>query len=453
MQLSDQLVLAGVLQAILYLFFVRAIDLYEREPLPYVVAVFLWGFAVATTIAVFFNTLAKTTFASLVSEQEANALTAIFVAPVVEESAKGLALLIVFVFAYLAALRRRGLVEFAGVMDGIVYGSAVSFGFALFEDIGYGMHYGAEAFIMRRILGGFGHAAFTSSTGIGFGLIPFANRSRTKIISPLLGLLVAIFMHSTFNFLATTMGPVAYLYMFIVVLVYLVLIIDWLNFERRSIRGELREEVEMGIISPEEYGHPADCLPQERLLPPARPEGISARVVGRPQGTLDGRGPRFRQEPRAPQDDAYARRAGAGPAAEGTGPEGPGEHHDPRAESCGVISAREESRKMGRDKLLVDVGGVSLHCRVQDRSRQKENCRPTAMGRKRSRHASQSHPAGRDGHHRKRLGGEDVLQERRMPGLRFLVDFDQHVALVAQDKSSLWCHSRGVRPSGRKGPS
>ena len=134
MQLSDQLILAGILQAILYLFFVRVIDLYEREPLPYVVAVFLWGFAVATTIAVFFNTLAKTTFASLVSQREANAITAIFVAPVVEESAKGLALLIIFVTAYLAALRRRGLVEFAGVMDGIVYGSAV--GFSLFEDIG-----------------------------------------------------------------------------------------------------------------------------------------------------------------------------------------------------------------------------------------------------------------------------------------------------------------------------
>lgn len=31
------------------------------------------------------------------------------------------------------------------------------------------------------------------------------------------------------------------------------LIIVWLNFERRSIRDELREEVEMGVISPEEY--------------------------------------------------------------------------------------------------------------------------------------------------------------------------------------------------------
>jgi RsiW-degrading membrane proteinase PrsW (M82 family) len=250
--LSDQLILAGVLQTLLYLLFVRAIDLYEREPLPYVVAVFLWGFAVATTMAVFFNTLAEITFESLVSKREANALTSIFVAPVVEESAKGFALLIIFVVAYLAS-RRRGLIEFAGVMDGIVYGSAVGFGFALFEDIGYGMHYGAEVFIMRRILGGFGHAAFTSLTGIGFGLIPFANSTRTKIVSPLLGLLVAIFLHSTFNFLATTLGPVAYLFMFIVVLLYLVLIIVWLTLERRSIRSELREEVEMGIISPEEY--------------------------------------------------------------------------------------------------------------------------------------------------------------------------------------------------------
>src|SRR5215208_6086579 len=79
------------------------------------------------------------------------------------------------------------------------------------------------------------------------------NSTRTKIISPLLGLLVAIFVHSTFNFLATTMGPVTYLFMFIVVLVCLVLIIVWLNFERRSIRDELREDVQMGVISPEEY--------------------------------------------------------------------------------------------------------------------------------------------------------------------------------------------------------
>jgi protease PrsW len=251
-ELSASLVWFGVLQTLIYLLFIRTIDAYEREPLRYVLPVFIWGFAVATTISLVFNTLALISFEALVSRQEANFLTAVFVAPVVEESTKGLALLIIFVIAYLASRRRR-LIEFAGVMDGIVYGAAVGFGFALAEDILYGIEYGAETFLMRRILGGFGHAAFTSLTGIGFGMIPFVNNRALRVLPPLLGLLGAILLHATFNFLATTMGLVAYLFMFIVVLLYLVLIIVWLTIERRWIRDELREEVEKGIISPEEY--------------------------------------------------------------------------------------------------------------------------------------------------------------------------------------------------------
>jgi protease PrsW len=138
-------------------------------------------------------------------------------------------------------------------MDGIVYGSAVGFGFALAEDILYGVQYGAETFLVRRILGGFAHAAFTSLTGIGIGLIPFIHNRAARVFPPLLGLLGAIILHATFNFLATTLGPVAYVFMFFVVLAYLVIIIVWLAFERRTIRGELRDEVERGLVSPEEY--------------------------------------------------------------------------------------------------------------------------------------------------------------------------------------------------------
>jgi hypothetical protein len=179
-------------------------------------------------------------------------LTAVFVAPVVEESTKGLALFIIFVVAYLASRRRR-LIEFAGVMDGIVYGSAVGFGFALAEDILYGVQFGAETFLVRRILGGFAHAAFTSLTGIGIGLIPFIHNRALRIIPLLLGLLGAILLHATFNFLATTLGLAAYLFMIVVVLVYLVVIVVWLAFERRTIRAELRDEVDRGLVSAGEY--------------------------------------------------------------------------------------------------------------------------------------------------------------------------------------------------------
>jgi protease PrsW len=250
--ISGALLGFGILQTVIYLLFIRAIDLYEREPLRYVVPVFVWGFAVATTVSLVFNTLFQLTLSSVTSVKAASFFTAVAVAPVVEESSKGLALILIFFVAYLVR-RRSGLIEFAGVMDGIVYGSAVGFGFAIAEDILYGLEYGPETFIVRRIFGGFAHAAFTSLTGIGIGLVPWVNNRMLKVVLPLLGLLGAILLHATFNFTATLFGPVGYLVLFFVILTYIVIIMVWLAIERRIIREELREEVEAGTITLQEY--------------------------------------------------------------------------------------------------------------------------------------------------------------------------------------------------------
>ena len=242
----------GLLQAVIYLLFIRAIDLYEREPLRYVLPVFVWGFAVATTVSLVFNTLFQLTLSSATSVKTATFFTAVVSAPIVEESSKGLALLIIFFIAYLMR-RRTGVIEFAGVMDGIVYGAAVGFGFAIAEDLLYGLQYGLETFVVRRIFGGFAHASFTSLTGIGIGLIPWVQNRALKVILPLLGLLGAILLHATFNLTATLLGPFAYLFVFLVVLTYIVVIIVWLYIERRTIRDELQEEVQAGAITPQEY--------------------------------------------------------------------------------------------------------------------------------------------------------------------------------------------------------
>jgi RsiW-degrading membrane proteinase PrsW (M82 family) len=249
---SPSLIGVGILQAVLYLLFIRAADLYEREPLRYVVAIFVWGFTVAVVIALVFNTLASITLSAMVGSQAANVATSVVVAPVVEESAKGLALAIIFAIAYIVG-RRGGEVEFSGVMDGIVYGSAVGFGFAIAEDILYYAQFGAETFIVRRTFGGFGHAAFTSLTGIGIGLTTWVRYRALKVILPILGLLAAMMLHSIFNLTATLFGPVAYAVMFLVLLVYFALIIFWLSVERRTIRSELRDEVGVGVITPDEY--------------------------------------------------------------------------------------------------------------------------------------------------------------------------------------------------------
>ncbi|MBA2534606.1 MAG: PrsW family intramembrane metalloprotease [Rubrobacter sp.] len=246
------LFLFGILQAVIYLLFIRAIDLYEREPLRYVIPVFVWGFAVATTVSLVFNTLFQLTLSSVTSVKTASFFTAVVEAPIVEESSKGFALLLIFLIAYLVR-RRSGLIEFAGVMDGIVYGAAVGFGFAIAEDLLYGLQYGPETFIVRRIFGGFAHASFTSVTGIGIGLIPWVQNRSLKVVLPLLGLAGAITLHATFNLTATLLGPVAYFFLFVVILTYVVVIIVWLYIERRTIREELRDEVPAGTITAQEY--------------------------------------------------------------------------------------------------------------------------------------------------------------------------------------------------------
>jgi RsiW-degrading membrane proteinase PrsW (M82 family) len=250
--MSGPLIWFGILQAVIYLLFMRAIDLYEREPLRYVIPVFLWGFAVATTVSLVFNTLFQLTLSSVTSVKTASFFTAVVEAPVVEECSKGLALLLIFLIAYLVR-RRSGLMEFAGVMDGIVYGSAVGFGFAIAEDLLYGLQYGPETFLVRRIFGGFAHASFTALTGIGLGLVPWVQSRVLKVVLPVLGLMGAILLHATFNFTATVFGPVGYLVLFCVILVYIIVIFVWLYIERRAIREELKDEVSTGTITMQEY--------------------------------------------------------------------------------------------------------------------------------------------------------------------------------------------------------
>jgi RsiW-degrading membrane proteinase PrsW (M82 family) len=250
--LSGPLIWLGILQTVIYLLFIRTIDLYEREPLRYVIPVFIWGFAVATTVSLVFNTLFQLTLSSVTSVKTASFFTAVVEAPVVEECSKGTALLLIFFIAYFAR-RRSGLVEFAGVMDGIVYGSAVGFGFSIAEDLLYGLEFGPETYIVRRIFGGFAHASFTSLTGIGIGLIPLVDNRVLKVILPVFGLSGAILLHAAFNFTATVFGPVGYLVLFCVILVYIVIIIVWLAIERRAIRDELSDEVRAGTITSQEY--------------------------------------------------------------------------------------------------------------------------------------------------------------------------------------------------------
>ena len=122
----------AVVQTIVFLLLIRFLDLYEREPISVLAVLMLWGMIGATSLSAVGNVAVKRLLPPEIGVVFGSAISA----PLVEEVAKGAALVVVL-FVALWAYRRFGLLQFEGVTDGIVYGAAVGLGFAFTEDILY----------------------------------------------------------------------------------------------------------------------------------------------------------------------------------------------------------------------------------------------------------------------------------------------------------------------------
>ncbi|NUS72158.1 MAG: PrsW family intramembrane metalloprotease [Corynebacteriales bacterium] len=187
------------------------LDRYEPEPWHYLAATFCWGAFVATLAALFINTTSAEAY-RLEGGTEPMKVIAVFVAPPAEEISKAIPL---FILLGLIFFGRRNI---HGVVDGIVYAGFAAVGFAFTENVLYfgrayveGSEQGSGAgigaliatFIMRAVMSPFAHPMFTVMTGIGVGIAARSRKWSTRIIAPLIGLLLAIFLHGLWNFFAS----------------------------------------------------------------------------------------------------------------------------------------------------------------------------------------------------------------------------------------------------------
>ncbi len=193
-------ILAGVLPMVTYAMILWWFDRYEAEPVGLIAAVFLWGaipsIILALIVEIVFDIPIRTWISpeSLAYELVGSSL----IAPAVEELFKGLAVLGIFVFFYR---------EFDSVLDGIIYGSLVGFGFAAVENVLYFMSALSEGglgsmvmlVIVRALVFGLNHAFFTSLTGIGFALARLSRSWPIKLGAPVMGLFLAISAHAVHN--------------------------------------------------------------------------------------------------------------------------------------------------------------------------------------------------------------------------------------------------------------
>ncbi len=173
-------------------------DRYEREPIPLVVAAFAWGALPAVVLALALESVVDAPSALFGSAVLGDVVASSGVAPVIEEAAKGVALLLLL-------WARRA--EFDDVLDGILYGALIGFGFAMTENLLYFMSalaeggwagWGATVFL-RSVVFGFNHAFFTAFTGAGLGYARAAASHLGRYVAPVLGLLTAVLVHALHN--------------------------------------------------------------------------------------------------------------------------------------------------------------------------------------------------------------------------------------------------------------
>ncbi|MCX4906822.1 PrsW family intramembrane metalloprotease [Streptomyces sp. NBC_00878] len=186
----------------------RWLDRVEPGPWRNLLFSFAWGACAAALIAIVANSFATRWIATATADpSSADTLGATVIAPIVEESAKAAAVLLVFLF------RRR---EFTGILDGVVIAGVTATGFAFTENILYlGTAFGtdqlsgetglfsvtAATFFVRVIMSPFAHPLFSVLTGIGFGIAALsADRHKVRrVLLPIVGLLLAMGMHAMWN--------------------------------------------------------------------------------------------------------------------------------------------------------------------------------------------------------------------------------------------------------------
>lgn len=246
---------AAAVPILLYITLVYWVDRYEKEPWWLLMATFFWGAIPSIMVAYLLNTVFSIPVYWLAGDALGETISAAFIAPIVEESIKGLAVLGILV------LWRH---EIDSPLDGIIYGAMVGLGFALVENIYYFVNVynegGLEAWginiFVRSIVFGLNHALFTSLTGLGIAVARMSTRPLVKIMALVGGWTTAVFLHFLHNF-SVSFGNL---------LCLLALLSDWggalLTFliivwavlqERQWLRHYLAEEVSLGHLTTNQY--------------------------------------------------------------------------------------------------------------------------------------------------------------------------------------------------------
>jgi RsiW-degrading membrane proteinase PrsW (M82 family) len=170
-------------------------DRYEREPLWLVALVFVWGAVGAIVFALLGSAVLLYPAKALLGAAAADTLGTVLVAPLIEEPAKALVLLLV--------VRSK---QFDNPTDGFLYGAAAGLGFGMTENFMYFVGQAGEGSIggwlmvvfVRTLFSAPMHACATALIGMSLGFAKFRNWPQRFLLVPL-GMAGAVALHMMWN--------------------------------------------------------------------------------------------------------------------------------------------------------------------------------------------------------------------------------------------------------------
>lgn len=243
---------AAVVPVTILIPLILLLDRLEPEPNSVLLFAFLWGAGVAVLASFLLNTLGMELYTVPVFGEDLGMfLTAAVGAPLVEESAKGLVLLLLL-------WRRRG--EIDSATDGVIYAAMVATGFAFTENVSYflsalfaeGFGGFALTFVLRGLIAPLGHPLYTAMIGLGVAHAAM-NRGASQLFMPFVGWVGAVALHALWNGSAAFGWPglgLAYAVLFCVLVALIIGAVRDRHRQVAAISYYLPPYIPTGLVTP-----------------------------------------------------------------------------------------------------------------------------------------------------------------------------------------------------------
>jgi RsiW-degrading membrane proteinase PrsW (M82 family) len=240
--------LMGMVPTLIYVGVLYWVDRYEKEPKRLLTTAFVWGaipsMLMAAAVELFFNLPPD-----LIGPQALEAVRLGLVAPILQEALKGIAVL------FIAWRYRR---EFDNVLDGIIYGAMVGFGFAMTGNVisyaGSFLLWGFEglspAAFAEGIVYGLDNALYTAAFGASLGLGRLVKKRWQRWALPLVGFTLAVGTHALHNFVARSLvglSPITIITTMLGLILIMIVGVWSLDRQRRCLTKELRGEIPAAV--------------------------------------------------------------------------------------------------------------------------------------------------------------------------------------------------------------